>query len=118
MKLSDFIADFLYSNGIRHVYVVSGGAIIHSIDSVARHPGMEYVCVQHEQACAAAADAYSRTSGAVGTLMVTSGPGATNLTTSICNAYFDSIPVLCICGQVTTPRLRPSEKLRQKEKQS
>ena len=46
--------------------------------------------------------------------MVTSGPGATNLTTSICNAYFDSIPILCICGQVTTPRLRPNDKLRQK----
>lgn len=114
MKLSDFIAQFLYEQGIKHVFVVSGGAIIHSIDSVARHPDMSYVCVQHEQAAGAAADAYSRISGKVGTVMVTSGPGATNLTTSICNAYFDSIPMLCICGQVTTPRLRPSEKLRQK----
>jgi acetolactate synthase-1/2/3 large subunit len=114
MKLSDYIAQFLFEQGIRHVFVVSGGAIIHSIDSVARHPGMEYICVQHEQAAGAAADAYSRTGGKVGTVMVTSGPGATNLTTSICNAYFDSIPCLFICGQVTTPRLRPNEKLRQK----
>ncbi len=114
MKLSDYIAQFLYEQGIRHVFVVSGGAIIHSIDSVAKHPGMEYICVQHEQAAGAAADAYSRTGGKVGTVMVTSGPGATNLTTSICNAYFDSIPCLFICGQVTTPRLRPSEQLRQK----
>ncbi len=114
MKLSDFIAEFLHQQGTRHVFVVSGGAIIHSIDSVARHPGMHYVCVQHEQAAGAAADAYWRTCGKVGALMVTSGPGATNLTTSLCNAYFDSIPLLCICGQVTTPRLRPSANLRQK----
>ncbi len=114
MKLSDFIAQFLYEQGIKHVFVVSGGAIIHSIDSVARHPDMSYVCVAHEQAAGAAADAYSRIGPALGTAMVTSGPGATNLTTSICNAYFDSIPVLFICGQVTTPRLRPNENLRQK----
>ncbi len=114
MKLSDFIAQFLSEQGIGHVFGVSGGAIIHSIDSVARHPQMSFVCVQHEQAAGAAADAYWRTSGKVGTVMVTSGPGATNLTTSICNAYFDSIPMLCICGQVTTPRLRPSTQLRQK----
>jgi len=114
MKLSDFIAQFLKSQGIEHVFGVSGGAIIHCVDSVARHPQLSYVCVQHEQAAGAAADAYSRTCGRVGTVMVTSGPGATNLTTSICNAYFDSIPMLCICGQVTTPRLRPNNKLRQK----
>ena len=114
MKLSDFIAQFLNEQGIKHVFVVSGGAIIHSIDSVARHPDMSYICVQHEQAAGAAADAYWRTCGKVGTVMVTSGPGATNLTTSICNAYFDSIPMLCICGQVTTPRLRPHAQLRQK----
>jgi len=114
MKLSDFIAQFLYEQGIKHIFVVSGGAIIHCVDSVARHPEMSYVCVAHEQAAGAAADAYSRIGPALGTAMVTSGPGATNLTTSICNAYFDSIPVLFICGQVTTPRLRPNENLRQK----
>ncbi len=114
MKLADYIVQFLHAQEIKHVFVVSGGAIIHSIDSVARHPDMQYICVQHEQAGGAAADAYSRVSGKVGTVMVTSGPGATNLTTSICNAYFDSIPCLFICGQVTTPRLRPSDQLRQK----
>ncbi len=114
MKLSDYIAQFLAEQGIDHVFVVSGGAIIHSIDSVAKRSDMKYICVQHEQAGGAAADAYSRTCGRMGTVMVTSGPGATNLTTSISNAYFDSIPCLFICGQVTTPRLRPSEHLRQK----
>jgi acetolactate synthase-1/2/3 large subunit len=114
VKLSDYIAQFLAEQKIDHVFVVSGGAIIHSIDSVAKRSDMKYICVQHEQAGGAAADAYSRTSGKLGTTMVTSGPGATNLTTSISNAYFDSIPMLCITGQVTTPRLRPNENLRQK----
>jgi acetolactate synthase-1/2/3 large subunit len=114
MKLSDYIAQFLAEQKIDHVFVVSGGAIIHSIDSVAKRSDMKYICVQHEQNGGAAADAYSRTCGRVGTTMVTSGPGATNLTTSISSAYFDSIPMLCITGQVTTPRLRPSENLRQK----
>lgn len=114
MKLSDYIAQFLYEHGMKHSFVVSGGAIIHSIDSVAKHPDLEYICVAHEQAAAAAADAYTRASGRLGTAMVTSGPGATNLTTGICNAFFDSIPCLMICGQVTTPRLRPSPNLRQK----
>ena len=114
MKLSDYIAQFLVEQGIAHVFVVSGGAIIHSVDSVARHPSIDYICVQHEQAAGAAADGYSRVSGKLGTAMVTSGPGATNLTTSICNAYFDSIPCLFICGQVTIPRLRPNQNLRQK----
>ncbi len=113
MKLSDFIAQFLVDQGIKHVFIVSGGAIIHSIDSIARHPDIDYICVQHEQTAGAAAEAYSRISGKLGTAMVTSGPGATNLTTSICNAYFDSVPALFICGQVTTFRLKSNE-VRQK----
>jgi acetolactate synthase-1/2/3 large subunit len=114
MKLSDYIVQFLVDQGITHSFVISGGAIIHTIDSAAQHPGMEVVCVQHEQSAGAAADGYSRVTRNIGAAMVTSGPGATNLTTSICNAYFDSIPTLFICGQVTTARLRPSPKLRQK----
>ncbi len=114
MKLSDYIAEFLVQQGIKHVFVISGGAILHLIDSVSRHPQLDYICVQHEQGAGQAADAYSRISGNLGAVMVTSGPGATNLTTSICNAYFDSIPVLFICGQVATFRLRPNEHLRQK----
>lgn len=114
MKLADYVADFLAQQGVGHVFLISGGAIIHCIDSVASHPKMTYICTQHEQAAGAAADAYARVSGRVGCAMVTSGPGGTNLLTSICNAYFDSIPVIFICGQVATFRLRPSDSLRQK----
>ena len=112
MKVSDFIIDFLVQNGFRHNFLVSGGAVIHLVDSSAKHPLMQCVCTQHEQNAAAAADGYSRISG-LGLAMTTSGPGATNIVTSVCNAYFDSIPLLCITGQVSRFRLRKSPRLRQ-----
>src|SRR5262245_3166481 len=94
MKLSDYVVDFLAKKGMKHNFLVSGGAVIHLVDSTHKHSDMNYVCVQHEESAAAAADGYFRASGTVGVAMTTSGPGATNLTTSICNAYFDSIPMI------------------------
>ncbi|MFA5087873.1 MAG: thiamine pyrophosphate-binding protein [Candidatus Omnitrophota bacterium] len=114
MKLSDYIVDFLARQGSRCVFLVSGGAIIHCVDSASRHPGMTLICSAHEQGAGASADGYSRISGNLGAVMATSGPGATNLTTSICNAYFDSVPFVMICGQVATFRIKKSKKLRQK----
>jgi acetolactate synthase I/II/III large subunit len=114
MKLSDYVAEFLASQGVGHVFLISGGAIVHCADSVASHPKLEYICTQHEQGAGAAADAYARINGNLGVAMTTSGPGATNLATSVCNAYFDSIPILLITGQVATFRLRPDKDLRQK----
>ncbi len=114
MKLSDYVIDFLVKEGIQHCFVVSGGAVIHLIDSAAQHPGMTPICSQHEQHSGAEADGYARVSQNLGLAMVTSGPGASNLTTSICNAYFDSIPAIFITGQVATFRLKPSKAIRQK----
>ena len=79
MKLSDYVADFLVGQGVKHVFVVTGGASAHLIDSVGQKAGIEYICNQHEQACAMAADAYARVTRNLGVVMVTSGPGATNL---------------------------------------
>ncbi len=114
MKLSDYVADFIAKQGIKHVFLFSGGAIVHICDSVANHPQLKYVCPAHEQGGAAAADGYSRTTGNLGVMLTTSGPGATNLLTSVANAYFDSIPVLFITGQVATFRLRKNKQLRQR----
>ncbi len=114
MKLSDYVVQFLVDQGIGHVFVISGGAVIHLVDSAARHPDIQYICTQHEQGAGAAADAYARMNENLGAVMVTSGPGATNLVTSVCNAYFDSIPTLFLCGQVATFRFRPTPQLRQK----
>jgi len=113
MKLSDYVASFLAKQGIRHVFAISGGASVHLIHSVADTPGISYVCPQHEQAGAMAADAYSRVTGNFGAAISTSGPGATNMVTGACCAYYDSIPVIYITGQVTTFRLKRDSGVRQ-----
>ncbi len=113
MKLADYIAQFLAGKGIRHAFVVTGGAAAHIIDSIGRHPAIDYIPTQHEQAAAMAADAYSRVTGNLGVAVATSGPGATNLITGACCAFYDSIPVLFITGQVATFRSRKSTGVRQ-----
>lgn len=113
MKLSDYVADFLSQQGIRHVFVITGGASVHLIDSISKHPAIDYVCPQHEQAGAMAADAYARVTKNIGAAISTSGPGATNMLTGACCAYYDSVPVLFITGQVTTFRLKRNTGVRQ-----
>jgi len=114
MKLSDFVIDFFVKRNVNHSFVISGGAVIHLADSADKNNKMHIIGTQHEQAAGAAADMYSRINGNIGLCMTTSGPGATNLVTSVCNAYFDSIPMVCITGQVSRFRIKPTEKLRQK----
>ena len=60
IKLSDYLVDYLVSHGVHEIFLVSGGGIMHLVDSVGRHPGMRYVCNSHEQACAIAAEACAR----------------------------------------------------------
>lgn len=113
MKVSDYIADFLMREGIKYVFAVTGGASVHIIDSIANTRGIDYICPQHEQAGAMAADSYSRVTGNLGAAIATSGPGATNMITGVCCAYYDSIPVIYITGQVTTFRLKRDMGVRQ-----
>ena len=113
MKLSDYVAAFLTRQGIRHVFAVSGGASLHLIHSVADAPGLSFVCPMHEQAGAMAADAYARVTENLGAAIATSGPGATNLLTGVCCAYYDSVPVLFITGQVATFRSKADTGVRQ-----
>jgi acetolactate synthase I/II/III large subunit len=112
-KLSDYVADFLAAEGIKHVFVVTGGASIHILHSLHDRPGVEPICPHHEQAGAMAADGYARATGGMGCAVGTSGPGATNLITGIAGAWFDSIPVLYLTGQVTTFRLKGDSGVRQ-----
>ncbi|MBI4094207.1 MAG: thiamine pyrophosphate-binding protein, partial [Candidatus Liptonbacteria bacterium] len=106
MKLSNYIAEFIAAKGTRHVFTVTGGAIAHVVDAIGRRMEREqdisYVCVEHEQAGAMAAEAYSRLGPGPGVAIATSGPGATNLITGICGLYFDSLPGVFITGQVNT----------------
>ena len=113
IKLSDYVADFLAILGIRHAFIVSGGASIHLLHSLHNRPGIVPICPHHEQAGAMAADAYARSTGGLGCAIGTSGPGATNMITGIAGAWFDSVPVLYLTGQVTTFRLKGDTGVRQ-----
>jgi len=113
MKLSDYIADFLAKRGIKHAFVVTGGASAHLIDSISKHSNIMHICLQHEQAAAMAADAYARVTENFGVALSTSGPGATNLLTGVCSAYYDSVPVIYITGQVSTFRSKKGTGVRQ-----
>lgn len=112
-KLSDCVARLLAERGIRKVFAISGGASLHLIHSIAETEGVDFVCPQHEQAGAMAADAYSRVSGHFGCALATSGPGATNLVTGIASAYYDSVPVLFLTGNVATFRSKGDTGVRQ-----
>jgi acetolactate synthase-1/2/3 large subunit len=100
MTGAEYIAEFLARVDSRHVFTLTGGACAFMIDAVGRHPDLEVICVQNEQAAAMAADAVWRVDRRIGVTMATSGPGATNLITGIACSFFDSIPSLHITGQV------------------
>ena len=113
MKVSDYIASFLVKQNIHHVFQVIGGASVHMVDSLSKRKDIEYICTQHEQAAAMAAESYARLTKNMGAAMATSGPGMTNLITGIGCAYFDSIPTICITGQVNTFESKGNKKVRQ-----
>lgn len=113
MKLSDYVIQFLAEKRVTHFFGMSGGAAVHLFDSIAKNPATNYICVQHEQSAATAADGYARTTGKLGVAVTTSGPGATNLITGVCSSYYDSIPTLMLTGQVATHRLKGNLKVRQ-----
>lgn len=113
MKLSDYLVQYLVDLGVKHVFLITGGACTHLVDSLGRNENIDYVCVQHEQAAAMAAEAYSRITGNLGVAMTTSGPGATNLITGIGCAWFDSIPCLFLTGQVNIHEQKGSTGVRQ-----
>jgi len=82
------------------VFTVSGGGIMHLIDSLGREPAMRYICNYHEQACAIAAESYARTRDGLGVCLVTTGPGSVNALSGIAGAWVDSVPVFVVSGQV------------------
>ena len=113
MKASDYIINFIEQKGIDHIFGYIGGAITHLVDSIDKNKFVKFIQVYHEQTAAFAAEGYSRNSGKTGVAMATSGPGATNLITGIADAYFDSIPVVFITGQVNTYEYKYNKPVRQ-----
>ena len=103
---ADLIADFIAEKCCGTAFLVTGGACAFIVDALGRNPNIEYVCFQHEQGAAMAADAVWRTTGKIGVTVATSGPGATNLITGIACSWFDSIPSIHITGQVNQSESR------------
>jgi acetolactate synthase-1/2/3 large subunit len=97
---ADLIADFIAEKCCGTAFLVTGGACAFIVDALGRNANADYVCFQHEQGAAMAADAVWRTTGKIGVTVATSGPGATNLITGIACSWFDSIPSIHITGQV------------------
>jgi acetolactate synthase I/II/III large subunit len=91
----------LEGEGVREVFGYPGGAILPAYDALRKFP-IRHILVRHEQGAVHMADGYARASGKVGVAIATSGPGATNMVTGIATAMLDSIPVLCITGQVSS----------------
>lgn len=115
MKVSDYIVEYLINKGVKDVFGYPGGMVTHLMDSLNKYKGkIDSHLTYHEQAAAFSACGYAQSTGKVGVAYATSGPGATNLITGICNAYFDSIPVLFITGQVNTNESKGDFNVRQR----
>lgn len=113
MKVSDFIIRRLEEHGVKDVFLLSGGGMMHLLDSVFRSEIIHPWCNLHEQASAICASAYAQATGNLGVCMVTSGPGATNAVTGAVDAWIDSEPVLVISGQAKTSDLVGDRGVRQ-----
>jgi acetolactate synthase I/II/III large subunit len=113
MLLSDYVIRFLGQKGIRDTFLVSGGGIMHLLDSLARSKDVRYYCNYHEQACAISAEGYARVTNGVGVCIVTNGPGAVNAISALPASWVDSIPIMVICGQVKRELIADYSRIRQ-----
>lgn len=100
IKLSDYVIKFLEKTGAKHMFMLPGGGAMHLNDSLGKSSIIQYICCQHEQAAAIAAEAYARVNNEIGLLMVTTGPGGTNALTGVAGAYIESTPMFVVSGQV------------------
>src|SRR5208283_1900804 len=100
MRLADYVMRFVAQQGVKHVFLVTGGGAMHLNDALARCADLTFVCNHHEQASAIAAESYSKASNNLGVALVTTGPGGTNAITGVVGAWLDSTPMLVISGQV------------------
>lgn len=100
MSGAAMVVEALKDVGVTHVFGYPGGAVLDIYDALFAQDHVKHVLVRHEQAAAHMADGYARSTGKTGTVLVTSGPGATNTLTGIATAYMDSIPMVVLSGQV------------------
>ena len=103
MKLSDYVVRFVAEQGVKHVFLVTGGGAMHLNHSLGMEATIQAVCNSHEQASAICAEGYAKATNHLGVCMVTTGPGGTNAVTGLAGAWLDSTPTLFISGQVKRP---------------
>ncbi|HMN34392.1 MAG TPA: acetolactate synthase 3 large subunit [Chiayiivirga sp.] len=99
---AEIVVRALQEQGVEHIFGYPGGAVLPIYDVLFQQEAIEHILVRHEQGAAHAAEGYARSTGRPGVLLVTSGPGATNAVTGLADAMLDSIPVVCLTGQVPT----------------
>ncbi len=100
MTGAEIICESLLREGVDTIFGLPGGAVLPFYGALSGYPQLRHILVRHEQAAAMAADGYARSTGKVGVCSATSGPGATNLVTGLMAAQMDSVPIVCITGQV------------------
>jgi len=102
MSGAEMVFQALEDQGVEHIFGYPGGAVLPIYDELKNHKKIKHILVRHEQGAGHAAEGYARSSGKPGVILVTSGPGATNTVTALTDAYMDSVPLVCITGQVPT----------------
>jgi acetolactate synthase-1/2/3 large subunit len=102
MSGAEMVIKAMQDQGVEHIFGYPGGAVLPIYDAMFHQDKVKHILVRHEQGAVHAAEGYARSSGKVGCVLVTSGPGATNAITGLTDALLDSIPLVCITGQVPT----------------
>ena len=102
MTGAEMVVQALIDNGVEHIFGYPGGAVLPIYDELFQQDAIQHILVRHEQGAGHAAEGYARSTGKAGVVLVTSGPGATNVVTALQDALMDSIPLVCISGQVPT----------------
>lgn len=108
MKVSDYVLKRLAAEGIDTAFEVYGGAMSELMDAFTRQDAMRYIAAQHEQGAVFMAEGWAKAKGKPGLVIVTSGPGGGNIVTGLQNAYYDSVPLIAITGQVQSQFMRPA----------
>ena len=102
MTGSEVVLRALVEQDVEVVFGYPGGAVLPLYDAIFKQNSIRHILVRHEQGAVHAAEGYARSTGKVGVVLVTSGPGATNTVTGLTDSLMDSVPVVCLTGQVPT----------------
>ena len=102
MNGGEIVLQALRDNGVEHIFGYPGAAVLPIYDEIFQQEDIKHFLVRHEQGAGHAAEGYARSTGRVGVMLVTSGPGVTNAVTALQDAFMDSVPLVCLAGQVPT----------------